>query len=451
MHRITPAIVAFALVMPAGVMAQKPLDPQAEIQNLRRDIDAMRQTYEVRLQALEQQLVAAQARAVPPKQDTATSREAPANAFNPAISLSLSGGYTRTSRDPANYQLSGFQLPPDAQGGPGSRGFGLGESELGFSANIDPWWRGAAHIALGPDDSVGVEEAYVQTTALGGGTSLKAGRFFSNVGYLNSQHAHAWDFVDSPLAYQAFMGGQYGDDGVQLSWVLPTERYFEVSAELGRGRSFPGTDTSRNGAGMAALSAHTGGDIGASHSWRAGVSMLRTRATEQALAATDTTGAAVNNTFTGRSRVWLVDGVWKWAPNGNAKHTHFKLQGEYLRSTREGDLTYDIDAANSTDAYRATQSGWYLQGLYQFMPRWQVGLRAERLDAGNPDFGANAPMLGTSGYRPSKNTALIEYKPSEFSRLRLQFSNDRSREDLSDQQIFLFYQMSLGAHGAHAY
>ena len=48
----------------------------------------------------------------------------------------------------------------------------------------------------------------MQTTALGNGFTLKAGRFFSSIGYLNPQHAHAWDFVDAPLAYQALLGGQ---------------------------------------------------------------------------------------------------------------------------------------------------------------------------------------------------------------------------------------------------
>jgi len=78
------------------------------------------------------------------------------NAFNPAMSLILSGGYTHTSLDPVNYHIAGFDLPPDAEAGPGSRGFSLAESELGISANIDPWLRGTANIALAPDNSVSV-------------------------------------------------------------------------------------------------------------------------------------------------------------------------------------------------------------------------------------------------------------------------------------------------------
>jgi hypothetical protein len=203
---------------------------------------------------------------------------------------------------------------------------------------------------------------------------------------------------------------------------------------------------------MSALTAHAGGDIGDSHSWRAGVSVLQARATAQelgGLAADD----AIRTTFDGRTRVWIADAVWKWAPNGNATRTNFKLQGEYLQARRSGSLVYDATegGANSAGDYRVTPSGWYLQGLYQFMPRWRVGLRTERLDPGTPDYGTNAGLLAGSGFQPRKHTLMLDYSPSEFSRVRLQLAQDRAREGAADRQVFLQYLMSLGAHGAHGY
>ena len=159
----------------------------------------------------------------------------------------------------------------------------------------------------------------------------------------------------------------------------------------------------------------------------------------------------MTNAFSGSTRVWVVDAIWKWAPNGNATRTSFKLQGEVLRSTRSGSLVQDLDGAESTGAYRAVQSGWYLQGVYQFLPRWRAGLRTERLDPGTPDYGLNAAAFSTTGYRPRKNTLMFDFNASEFSRVRLQFAGDRSREGLVDRQLFLQYLMSLGAHGAHSY
>jgi hypothetical protein len=46
---------------------------------------------------------------------------------------------------------------------------------------------------------------------------------------------------------------------------------------------------------------------------------------------------------------------------------------------------------------------------------------------------------------------MIDYNPSEFSRIRLQLATDRSRQDATDNQVFVQYQMSLGAHGAHGF
>ncbi|MCZ7560826.1 MAG: hypothetical protein M5U30_12780 [Burkholderiaceae bacterium] len=210
MHKLLRASIALALAAPLGAMADTP----SEIRALRQELEAMRSAYEARLQAMEQRLKAAEAAAAaatssasgaaaaaaaqppvapspaPVAQAPAAAPPAGANAFNPALSLILSGTYTRTSQDPARYAITGFPLPADAEIGPGTRGFGLAESELRFSASIDPWLRGAASVALHPDDSVSVEEAWFQTTRPGHGFSLKAGRFFSGIGYLNPKHAH---------------------------------------------------------------------------------------------------------------------------------------------------------------------------------------------------------------------------------------------------------------------
>jgi hypothetical protein len=462
--RFIIAAACLGAVAPLAAHAQS-----ADIQSLRDEIRQMRAQYEARIKALEAKLEAVQARsaasttasttatataaapAAPPPPVAAAAAPSPAPGFNPALSLILSGVAARTTRQPADYRISGFALPPNAEIGPGTRGFSLAESELGISANIDPWFSGFAAISFHPDDSVSVEEAYVQTTSLGHGLTLKAGRYLSSIGYLNSQHAHVWDFVDAPLAYQAMLGGQFADDGVQLAWLAPTDTFLELRGELGRGRTYPGSDSSRNGAGAAALAAHAGGDIGESSSWRAGVSVLNAKASSQRVLSLDASLAPRIDAFSGSTRVWVADAVWKWAPNGNATRTNFKLQGEYLRSTRSGTLVADADGSALPAAYRAVQSGWYVQGVYQFMRGWRVGARTERLDAGSPDYSLNAALYGSEGFRPRKDSLMLDWGPSEFSRVRLQYARDLSRPGPADHQWFLQYQMSLGAHGAHSF
>ena len=453
---------------------------------IRQQIDQLKADYEGRIQALEARLQELQARmaasplqpaaASPPTDGTAQATAAPqapmaqapgapgggaqasASAFNPAVSLILNGTYANLSRDPAKYRLQGF-IPSGSEVGPGARSFSLGESELGLAATIDPTFSGHLTASITADDRIAVEEAVFERQGLFDGASLKAGRFLSSIGYLNPQHAHAWDFVDAPLVYQAFFGGQMQTDGLHLHWVAPTERYFELGAELGAGRGFAGTDTGRNGVGSAALFARLGDDIGESASWRTGLSYVANRASHRAYVDTDALGAPVTNAFDGRSRTWIVDGIYKWAPGGNATRTGFKLQGEYFRRTDNGSLTHDIDGPSAaTGSYRSTQSGWYLQAIYQFMPLWRAGVRYDRLNSGTPEIGlvgagtlaaADFPIL--QGARPSRTTVMVDYSLSEFSRFRLQLAADRSNPAATDRQLFLQYIMSLGAHGAHTF
>ncbi len=388
MFKLFPAGLALALAAPLAAQA----DTATDINVLRREIETIRADYEARLKALEQRLQAAEAAGgagSPASPITTTPMSAPAanattagaNAFNPAMSLILSGLYTRTSQDPSRYAITGFQLPRGAEVGPGTRGFSLAESELGFAASIDPWLRGAANIALHGDDSVSVEEAFVQTTSLGNGLSLKAGRFFSGIGYLNPQHSHTWDFVDNPLAYQAMLGTQYGDDGVQLTWLAPIDQFIELGVELGRGRSFPGSDNSRNGAGMTALTAHTGGDIGDSHSWRAGLSVLSAKADDQALDGLAANGSAVTNAFSGSTRVWVADAVWKWAPE-RQRHAH------------------QLQAAGRVPAQHAQRQ----PGLRPGQHRQRRAPIAQRSRAGTCKASTSSCRAGASACAPSGST-----------------------------------------------
>lgn len=456
----TRKIIASGIMMMLGAPLSAFAGESADLQQIRDEIKALKQSYEARIQALELRLqkteLAASAAGKRAAQAETTASQAAAavpaappdniNAFNPGLSLILSGLYSNHSHDPAGYGITGFHLPADVMSDlQPQRGFSLAESELGIYASVDQLFFGGLNFAIHPDNTVSTEEAFIQTTGLNHGLTVKAGRFFSGIGYLNEQHAHTWDFVDAPLAYQAFLGGQMNNDGLQLRWLAPTDTYLEIGAEAGRGASYPGTGRDKNGAGASALFAHLGGDVGASHSWRAGLSLLTTSPQDR-----HWDDAGVTNSFSGNSKLWIADAVWKWAPNGNAYDTNFKLQGEYLRRVEDGSLVYDINSP-VPGSYSATQSGWYLQGIYQFAPYWRAGLRTERLDPGSVDYGINNAVLSRPGHHPARQSLMVDYNPSEFSRIRLQFAQDKATEGVTDNQIFLQYQMSLGAHGAHKY
>ncbi|MEO8164164.1 MAG: hypothetical protein ABI619_02095, partial [Betaproteobacteria bacterium] len=251
---------------------------------------------------------------------------------------------------------------------------------------------------------------------------------------------------------------QLKEEGIQARWLAPTPLFVEFGVETGRGASFPGSERNKNGANAAMLFAHLGDDVGFSNSYRVGASYRVTRAQDRPYEDENAGGLPVTDAFSGDSKLWGLDFVWKWSPNGNPVERNFKFQAEYLHRIENGTLAFDTSGANLAGAYRSSQSGWYMQGAYQFMPRWRVGLRYEELHSGNPAIGlvnsgaltpADFPALAQN--KPSRTTAMLDFSPSEFSRFRLQVARDKARFNQTDNQIYLQYIMSLGSHGAHTF
>ena len=452
--RIAAAATLACVLLSGDARADDLAAMRAELDGLKAEYAARIATLEARIAELALQAAAA---AAPPAAPVPSRAGGGPAAFNPAIAVILAGTYAHLSEDPASYRIAGF-MPGGGGVGPGDRSFNLGESELTLSANVDPYFFANLTAALAADNSLSVEEAYFRTTALTSGFTVKVGRFFAGLGYLNEVHAHAWDFVDQPLAYQALFGGQLAEDGVQLKWLAPTDLFIELGAETGNGDRFPGTRRDRNGPNGGAVFVHVGDDVSDSASWRAGVSWLDRTADSRGFADVNAAGQSVLNAFTGSSRTWVVDGIFKWAPRGNPTQHSLKVQGEYLRRTESGSLAFDTAGPNLGGAYDSVQYGWYLQSVYQFRPRWRVGLRYDYLDSGSTRIGLVAdgrlpaaafPALAAGV--PRRVTWMMDWSPSEFSRLRAQFAWDDARATARDRQLLLQYLYSIGAHGAHKF
>lgn len=468
--RIWPAALGAGVIASIGFSppgaAEDAADLRREMTQMRRQYDAelkrLRRDYAARLRRLESRIEEGEAErrpstlqatppaaspgpvitAAPPAPEpvlTASPAPAPAvtaSAFNPAIGVVLNGQLAGFTRNPDSYRVPGFAIGEEA--GPGTRGFSLNESELNFQASIDPYFFGNLTIALAPDNSIAVEEAFLQTTSLPYGFTLRAGRFFSGIGYLNEQHAHIWDFADQALPYRVFLNTQYGDDGVQLRWLAPTAQFLEFGAELFRGDAFPAAGAARQGIGTQSLFAHTGGDIDASSSYRAGLSWLHTKARER----TTPVPGSPDDSFSGKDDIFIADAVYKWAPGGNPVETNLKLQGEFF-ARRERGLFNDLD-------YSGWQTGFYAQAIYQFMPRWRVGLRYDEVHGNRQNGLLAGSTVDSQGVTPRGASAMLEYNTSEFGHFRLQYNRDWSR-GVPDNQGFLQYIVSLGAHGAHPF
>jgi len=461
MMRILPVAALMAL---AGAAPLAFADAVGDVAALRAELQNLKNDYAMRVGALEARIDQLESAPAPiatqavQQQPAAAGSRSSASAFNPAISLILGGSYTDASQDPGTWRIAGF-MPSGGEVGPGERSFNLGESELTLAASVDPYFSATMTAAIAGENEIEVEEAFFRSTALPSGFTAKGGRFFSGFGYLNEVHSHAWDFADQPLVYQAFFGNQQKQDGLQLKWIAPTDLFVELGAETGNGQVFPGTRLGRNGLNGETFFAHVGGDLADTASWRAGAFWLEQQAEDRSYEDVNEIDQPVANAFTGKSRTWGVDAVLKWTPQGSVGRRQLKLQGEYMQRKEDGDLTFDTAGLGLRNTYRSEQSGWYLQSVFQFRPRWRVGLRYDSLDSGSPhialvDDGSLPPgafplLLATD---PDRVSVMFDWSPSEFSRLRAQYAWDKARADGErDRQFRLQYLYGIGAHGAHKY
>ena len=381
------------------------------------------------------------------------------NAFNPGIGLVLNGTWTSYPDAAGQRQIPGFLLG-DGAGLP-QQGFGLGESELDLSSNFDNLFTGFGALSFHENhgqDSVEVELAYLQTIAMPDGFQVTAGKFFSAFGYQNARHAHTWDFVDQPLVYEAMLNNQYKDPGVQVTWLAPTDTYLLFGAEAFSGDNFPAGGATHSGNGANTVFAKVSRDVGDSSTWFAGLSYMSARSASRAsLDPGDTfsdQGVQGAPYFTGTSNILGADFVWKWSPHGNFYETNFIFQTEYLHRKESGTVGPDpcpLGGFCGGSAYHGTAEGWYVQGVYQWRPQWRVGLRYDRMTSDNSVAGLYQPVqLQSGGYAPHRESAMVDFSNSEFSRIRLQFNRDQSGPTPYNE-VMLQYIVAMGAHPAHTF
>lgn len=293
----------------------------------------------------------------------------------------------------------------------------------------------------------------METRSLPAGFQARAGRFSSQIGYLNEQHPHADDFVERPLLYRAFLGGHWFDDGLRLNWTAPTPFYLTLGAEVFRGRQLIEEARSARSPGAMTLNLKVGNDIGTSQSWQLGASYLHNRreaaleeeheheeeghAGEEGHAEEEGHAHAHGAALSGK-RMWLVDAAWKWAPDGNNRQQQVKLVAEYARVTEPNRF------ADRSDYHEALS----LSAVWRFAPQWEVGARTDWLKAKMP----HGDHFHDGRLR--EHALMIAWKPTHSQALRLQFTTQPRAEEFenrSSRTVQLQYVLSFGAHGAHSF
>ncbi|HEY1096514.1 MAG TPA: hypothetical protein VGF14_04680 [Alphaproteobacteria bacterium] len=474
-----------AVILPVFLFCAAPFAQAADpdVEQLKAELQALKSAYQDKINALEQRVAeletvqtaatvpAPQPIAAPPVASAAspqinndladlntpvmpvqqqgvqsnTTMQSNPSAFNPAIGLVLNSRLASYSREDGS--VAGFAV--GEEGERAGEGLSLGESELIFSANVDDMFTAqftGAVVSENGEDGIEAEEAYVQTLGMPYGTSIKAGRMFANLGYMNEKHAHTDDFADRPLPYRAFLNNGFNDDGIQLSLILPTDLYTEVGAGAWRGDGFPAGNAEGASPGSYTAYGRVGGDIGYNQTWRLGLSMLRGDTNGEGRVSGEDGEEQI---FNGDTNLYVADAKYTWAPTGNAGQQELDLQGEFFLRREDG--TYeDTTIASPATSYKENQSGYYAQAVYQFRPQWRAGYRYTALQAGDVPVDLAGGVLDGEGHDPYVHSIMGDYTHSEFSRIRLQYNNDHVGRE-TDNQFIAQYIMSLGAHGAHKY
>ena len=355
-----------------------------------------------------------------------------ANEFNPDISLVLDGTYK--SQDTALQNAE--------------KGFSLGHTELTIEAPVDDLFHGRLSAVLEDHEGeteINMEEAFLETTALPYGLHVKAGRFLSGIGYLNGRHTHEDDFSERPAVYRALLGSHYFDDGINASILMPTDVYWTISAEAFDGKQMSGQSHDES-VGVYTLSTKVGGDFNTENSWQLGASYLHNRLTELENEEEehedehdhdhgDHAGHSHDVEYQGK-HLYMLDAVWKWAPNGNAKEEQLKLTAEYL-------LAKDPNQYATSDDF---QQGWYFSSSYKFQPEWTVSARVGQVDL--------SEAHGDHFHQQKLDEAnlALTWSRSHFSLIRMMYTHQSSDDfDNDGSALSLQYQMTLGAHGAHQF
>lgn len=360
--------------------------------------------------------------------------------------------------------LDGSYQSEARQWGIRDKGFALGHSELMLSSHIDQNFKGQLITVMGShggSTEFEIEEAVIETTNLPYGLKVKAGRMLSNVGYTNSKHLHEDAFADRPAVYRAIFGGHYFDDGVQLSWLAPTDMYLALSSEVFSGRGWDVGYSAPAEVGVYTTNLQLGDDVGVSNSWRVGVSTLYNA--NGVLFAGEHTGEHSHDhsghdhgshdhghshgpSVTGR---WIygLDATWKWAPQGNYRQQNLRATAELWQVRDRMDSQMEKVLGAKDDA-----TGWYAEVAYQFSPNWTASLRHGEMNAVTGDVHwHNDHYHGEfSDADITESDIALDWHGSHFGRVRAQITHEQAVAQ--SQTLFTVqYVMSFGAHHAHAF
>jgi hypothetical protein len=296
----------------------------------------------------------------------------------------------------------------------------LNETEVSLQATVDPYARADFFLSFARDPGTGkygveVEEGYLTTLSLPARLQLKAGRFRSAIGRVNTVHPHALPFIDMPNAYVNYFGEEgLKDEGLSLSWLLPTKAFyqellFQVTSGYSEAPAFARSEGNRllyvgHIKNFFTLNDDNTLELGLS-------------------------GISGPNDSARVSNMGVVDITYKWKPVKMNTYHSLTWQSEFY-----------FNHANLMDNYSMSSFGMYSFIQYQLAKRWFL--------TGRYDY-AQKPFDKTLKENAFSLTA--GWYATEFSKLEFETKTTDDNIDKRFYQAWLRWIFVIGAHGAHQY
>ncbi len=431
MRLVCASILVSGALMGPGVApasAQTP-DTQAirqEIDQLRKDFEALKQQYGDRLAALEARPGASQPSQAPSAQPpTAPVPPGAEGAGGPSGALPVYGAGVAGSKvfNPDMALIGNFLGAGGSNRVNPGPALQMQESEASFQAVVDPYARGDFFIAFG-EEGVNLEEGFITFTSLPGGFLTKVGKMRAAFGKVNGLHNHVLPWADRPLVIGNLVGGEDGinDAGISVARLIPNPWLFlEATGQVFRGDSGESlfktserSDLSYVGHLRAYqdITEDSNIDLGASYSHGHNPSGI-------------VGGVDIGRFTTG---LFGVDAAYRWRPLQRSIYHSFVGRGEWVWSRRQ--------QPNG----RQSGSGGYLSGDYQFARRWFAGARYDR-----------STRADDQTLRDTGGSVMLTFWPSEFSQVRGQYRRTNYADGPAADEFLFQFQFSIGAHGAHPF
>lgn len=320
-------------------------------------------------------------------------------------------------------------------------GFFLQEGELGIFADVDAYTKMKVNLSIHQeapssgnregDWKVEPEEIFIDTTQIPSLT-LRAGKFKGALGKHNLLHTHAFPFIDAPIINSVLLGGEgLNDVGLSASYLASLPWFSELTLQIVSGRpETADAGGSYFNSGSSNSSAYIGHfknlwDLSDSSTLEAGLS-----------------GATGTNEFAdaggvnrpGATDFYGADLTFKWRPVEGGKKKAIVWATEYLSRKINRPISKSVAAGVNSSVQ------------CQFKERWWVQLRGEYFEATD---NAASPLAIAPVSR--KYSALLAFLPSEFSSMRLQYSQLANDQVEPEKKILFQMSFAIGAHPAHSY